>query len=134
VKRYPCPRPGCSRTVSASLFCCLGDWEALDDGTRQGISKTAGLSSLSTPRQAAIKEAKRQWDGSVTRNATRYTRGDRSPECREAHMVNSRAIRDRARRRAQEDPSLVPHGTLSGYTYWACRCAACRARMARPKS
>lgn len=30
-----------------------------------------------------------------------------------------------ARARAALDPSVVPHGTASGYTYWGCRCPRC---------
>lgn len=29
--------------------------------------------------------------------------------------------------RGKADPSLIPHGTLSGYSNWACLCDACRA-------
>lgn len=38
-----------------------------------------------------------------------------------------RQSRDRARERARQDPSVVPHGTSTGYGYWACRCADCTA-------
>jgi hypothetical protein len=33
--------------------------------------------------------------------------------------------RDRARERAVADPSLIPHGTPSGYHYWGCHCREC---------
>lgn len=38
-----------------------------------------------------------------------------------------------ARGRAAADPSLVPHGTRSGYAYWGCKCGACaeEARLAQ---
>ena len=31
-----------------------------------------------------------------------------------------------ARARAQADPSIVPHGTSSGYCFWGCRCGICK--------
>jgi hypothetical protein len=38
----------------------------------------------------------------------------------------------RAQARAAADPSVVPHGTVSGYDYWGCRCNACaRTKSAR---
>lgn len=43
-----------------------------------------------------------------------------------------------ARERAQLDPTLIPHGTAAGYSYWACRCWRCRghaaARRARQRA
>ena len=40
-------------------------------------------------------------------------------------------VRARAQARAKEDPSIVPHGTPSGYSYWGCRCGDCSARNNR---
>lgn len=35
-------------------------------------------------------------------------------------------VRARAQERARLDPSLIPHGTPQGYSYWGCRCWDCR--------
>lgn len=42
-------------------------------------------------------------------------------------VSKNRQARD-ARRALQlaEDPTIVPHGTLSTYTNWKCRCVPCR--------
>lgn len=34
-------------------------------------------------------------------------------------------LQEQARQRAAENPSVVPHGTISGYDYWSCRCIEC---------
>ena len=57
-------------------------------------------------------------------NAGRLRRG---PEY--AHAAGAKA-RKRAKERAAADPSLVPHGTYRGYTYWGCRCVECRGASA----
>jgi hypothetical protein len=36
-----------------------------------------------------------------------------------------RASAARARERAKADPSVIPHGTTTGYSYWWCRCPQC---------
>lgn len=60
-------------------------------------------------------------------------RGCRCPECREAHRIYNRGLRDKARRRAEINPEMVPHGTKSGYVYWGCRCPRCKRVMAGRK-
>lgn len=45
--------------------------------------------------------------------------------------AHQREVRAAARKRGIADPSLIPHGTLSGYQFWGCRCSACRARVAQ---
>lgn len=37
-----------------------------------------------------------------------------------------RAKIEAMRARGRADPTVIPHGTVSGYRNWACRCAACR--------
>ena len=37
-----------------------------------------------------------------------------------------RRRRANARARALADPSIVPHGTESGYCFWGCRCGICK--------
>jgi hypothetical protein len=34
-------------------------------------------------------------------------------------------VRARAQQRARQDPSLIPHATPQGYSYWGCRCDDC---------
>lgn len=34
-------------------------------------------------------------------------------------------VRARAQERARLDPTLIPHGTPQGYSYWGCRCDVC---------
>lgn len=46
-----------------------------------------------------------------------------------------RARRADARTRGKADPSLIPHGTSSGYCFWGCRCGICgRAQTARDRA
>lgn len=39
--------------------------------------------------------------------------------------ARQKATREAARKRGAADPSLIPHGTPSGYDYWGCRCDVC---------
>jgi hypothetical protein len=47
------------------------------------------------------------------------------PDGHGCHACGNRRSRARAQQRAKADPTLVPHGTPSGYDYWGCRCDAC---------
>jgi hypothetical protein len=51
-----------------------------------------------------------------------YNGGCRCDECKEAHRLRCAAVKAALAARPRED---VPHGTDSGYTNWACRCALC---------
>lgn len=51
-----------------------------------------------------------------------YTHGCRCAPCTEANRLYSRTIRKLRLERRRE----APHGTLSGYKNWGCRCRACR--------
>lgn len=53
--------------------------------------------------------------------------GQRHPaDCRcSSTTCRKRRARIAARAAAAADPSVVPHGTSSGYVYWGCRCADC---------
>lgn len=42
-----------------------------------------------------------------------------------------RARRADARARGQADPSLIPHGSSSGYCFWGCRCGICKRAQAK---
>lgn len=52
-----------------------------------------------------------------------YERGCRCDVCKAAPVAAAARVRERGR----VDPSLIPHGTASGYRNWACRCATCKA-------
>lgn len=56
-----------------------------------------------------------------------YKAGCKCSPCLAAKKAVS--IADKASRlaRAAADPSVIPHGTVSGYRNWGCRCAECRA-------
>ncbi|MBO2464468.1 hypothetical protein [Actinomadura violacea] len=54
-----------------------------------------------------------------------YKRGCRCTPCREAHAEHTAAQKRDRVIRAAADPSLVPHGTQSGYVNWSCRCTPC---------
>lgn len=66
-------------------------------------------------------------------NAAAYrVGGHRCRECRDAHAVYVRSMRDRRRaERTEVDGRLVhpdaTHGTRSGYEYHGCRCVDCTA-------
>lgn len=66
----------------------------------------------------------------------RYKLGCRHADCRKIAVAKVMASTARARVRALADPSLIPHGTVSGYGHWGCRCAPCSeaGRMARAAS
>lgn len=51
-----------------------------------------------------------------------YNDGCRCDQCRELHRARCAAIRAALAARPRED---VPHGTLSGYRSWRCRCRPC---------
>jgi hypothetical protein len=58
--------------------------------------------------------------------ASTYTKGCRCPRCREAHRRRHKRLRDERAARARADASVVPHGTVGGYSNWDCRCDRCR--------
>lgn len=47
------------------------------------------------------------------------------PEACGCKACRQRRWRDAAREKARLDPSIVPHGTASGYNYYGCRCDDC---------
>lgn len=47
------------------------------------------------------------------------------PDGHGCHACINRRSRAKAQERAKADPTVVPHGTLSGYDYWGCRCDGC---------
>jgi hypothetical protein len=55
-----------------------------------------------------------------------YKRGCRCGACRKAHAEATAAQKRERVTRAAADPSLIPHGTQSGYINWLCRCPACK--------
>lgn len=61
MPRHRCPRPGCTSQVDNRLFACHGDWFALSQTARIGISNTASLNLLSDARRAAIQDAMDEW-------------------------------------------------------------------------
>jgi len=59
----------------------------------------------------------------------RYKRGCRCVRCNDANTAHGARMRANAKARSAEQAALVPHGEISGYTYWGCRCEKCgRAR------
>lgn len=54
-----------------------------------------------------------------------YRRGCRCRPCTDAHAQRIADQKARRLARAAEDPSLIPHGTQSGYINWNCRCPKC---------
>jgi 3D (Asp-Asp-Asp) domain-containing protein len=72
-------------------------------------------------------------------STTRYRQGCRCKNCT-THAVDAATVsKARARERAELDPSVIPHGTDSGYQYYGCKCQACRdaggrARAARARA
>lgn len=59
--RHRCPRRTCTEEVDNRLFACHEDWFALSRVARDGIYRTANMSSLSEPRRAAIAVAMEEW-------------------------------------------------------------------------
>jgi hypothetical protein len=60
-------------------------------------------------------------------SANAYNKGCRCDECRELHKLACRRRFDEMEARGRADPSLIPHGTKSGYSNWGCRCDECTA-------
>lgn len=72
VQTHECPRKGCKRQVSNSLYACLTDWEDLTPETQRAIRSTARLSVLATQRRNAFEMARQDWedaDEQAERNA-----------------------------------------------------------------
>lgn len=57
----------------------------------------------------------------------RHRRGKRAQAAKRGAPMTGAEKRAAARARAAADPSLIPHGTSSGYVYWGCRCIPCTA-------
>jgi hypothetical protein len=58
----------------------------------------------------------------------------RCQDCTTANRLFGRDRSARLRAKGARDPRLVPHGTTSGYTNWACRCDPCfEAEFHRPR-
>jgi len=54
--------------------------------------------------------------------------------CREANTVRQRrekSLREARRTRLAANPTLAPHGTVTTYQLWGCRCVECRVAMSR---
>jgi len=58
-------------------------------------------------------------------NASTYEAGCRCDDCRGAHRVKQRRMRALRIVRGLLDPTLIPHGTRTGYSGWGCKCEAC---------
>lgn len=54
-----------------------------------------------------------------------YLAGCKCSPCLAAKKAKSQAEGARRKARAAADPSVVPHGTVSGYRNWGCRCDPC---------
>lgn len=59
-------------------------------------------------------------------SAAAYARGCRSEECVEANRQAQRAVKERRVVEGRVGKRRVPHGTVSGYSNWDCRCDRCR--------
>lgn len=55
----------------------------------------------------------------------------RSQSTRRLRAQRRQAQERDARERGKTDPTLIPHGTASGYEYWGCRCVPCIAGNTR---
>lgn len=60
----------------------------------------------------------------MSHGAGKYRTGCRCRRCKQGHAIVAAEARRRA---AQRTPPEHVHGTLTGYTFWSCRCDACRA-------
>lgn len=46
--------------------------------------------------------------------------------CREEKTESHRMRMQRRRQQLAEDPTIRPHGNLTTYTHWGCKCDVCR--------
>jgi hypothetical protein len=81
-------------------------------------------------RQRIQEEQLETWGPGPHGRLSTFARGCRCPECRAAKRERARAIlQDKRERRIEMDGRMVypsaPHGTISGYTRYACRCEDC---------
>lgn len=56
-------------------------------------------------------------------NASGYTHGCRCEVCTNEHTAMQRRRRAERKERAETD---APHGTVTGYQNWGCRCDDCK--------
>ena len=48
-----------------------------------------------------------------------------TPPAATLEAARTQTQRANAQTRGQANPELIPHGTVSGYDYWRCRCLTC---------
>lgn len=60
--KHRCPRHGCTKVVSNSLFACYQDWKVLSEPARKEIWRTAKLPIIAPLRRAAIAACLAEWD------------------------------------------------------------------------
>lgn len=65
--------------------------------------------------------------GAAPRPPEHGLHGYRTRRCRcDVYKAAGARERTRSRDRGRQDPSRIPHGTVSGYFRWACRCDGCK--------
>ena len=60
--KHLCPRHGCNKRISNSLFACYQDWKVLSDPARKEIWRTAKLPIMAQIRRDAIRTCMEEWD------------------------------------------------------------------------
>lgn len=94
-----------------------------------GLAPTASAPRV-RPSQSAEhrrnRAAEKRTGAAKPKPATRPASGPgEHPDGHGCHACINRRSRMKAQERAKADPTVVPHGTLSGYDYWGCRCDGC---------
>lgn len=54
-----------------------------------------------------------------------YNQGCRYTECRQAGSIYHKGQRQRRAEMAAVNPDIIPHGTVSSYSNYNCRCEPC---------
>jgi hypothetical protein len=122
-------RPDESTAGQIVAAVCFVHRNAADDSDELALLQALGLApdiSAHRVRLSQTPEYRREaYAKTHPRNAgPNWVAPDHTALCGCHTCCNRRAVQ-RARARGAEDPTLIPHGTPSGYDYWGCRCDDC---------
>ena len=93
-------------------------------------AEIAGVSKRTVQRWAADEGVLSGYKPKITSPApsvAAYKRGERDEESKAAYRDAQRKTKERRIERARKGVTEIPHGTVSGYSNWNCRCEECRA-------